>query len=762
MIKYDLHLLGWHAFQQLCLTICREIMGQTVSSYLDSNDAGKDGAFTGVWKQQEQEDLQGNFVIQCKFTSKGDKNLSIKDLSDEINKAKRLALKGRCDCYLLITNYGVSGAFEEKFRTTFENIGIPVAKVYGSTWICSQIQENKNLRLLVPRIYGLGDLSQILDHRAYEQAKQLLVSMREDLSKIVLTSSYHKAAKAIDEHGFVLIIGEPAAGKTTIASMLAMAAVDKWGLMTVKIDRPAQVSKYWNPEDPNQFFWIDDAFGVTQYESDLVQGWNHIFSTVKTMLKQGVKVVMTSRDYIYKRARKDLKEGAFPLFNESQVVIDVHQLNKHEREQILYNHLKLGKQEKKFLTEIKPHLNMISQHDRFIPEMARRLSDPAFTKNLYLYPYSLKEFVEKQESFMIDTIRGLDVHSRAALGLIYMTNGFLESPVKLNDGQLIAVKRLGSDLGNSIRAMEDMRDSLVQFIHSEDLGGWRFKHPTIGDSYATIVSESPEQLEIYLLGTPVEKVMDQITCGNVGLEKAIIITRDLFPTILSKMKEFKNSKAYKTEYLSVWAAERKIYNFLSRRCSPAFIKLYIEQNNEILNTIIKPSLYFDYSEAINLVVKLNREALLPENLRIEFVDYISKYTIKGDDLTLLKDEDLQSVFELTELETVKSDIRKKLVPNLTMLLDNEINAFERSNDRTAEEHMENLLDRFDILSSEFEGEETVVDVVDRLVSKTKAWISDNEDLEREERPERKLDTLEQNSEFNLKRSIFDDIDVTNT
>jgi hypothetical protein len=44
---YDLHILGWHSFQQLCLTITREIFGQTVESFLDSSDAGKDGAFAG-------------------------------------------------------------------------------------------------------------------------------------------------------------------------------------------------------------------------------------------------------------------------------------------------------------------------------------------------------------------------------------------------------------------------------------------------------------------------------------------------------------------------------------------------------------------------------------------------------------------------------------------------------------------------------------------------------------------------------------------
>ena len=61
------------------------------------------------------------------------------------------------------------------------------------------------------------------------------------------------------------------------------------------------------------------------------------------MLRKGAKILVTSRDYIYNRARKDLKESAFPLLKESQVVIDVQDLTTEEKRQILYNHLKLGK-----------------------------------------------------------------------------------------------------------------------------------------------------------------------------------------------------------------------------------------------------------------------------------------------------------------------------------------------------------------------------------------------------------------------------------
>ncbi len=757
MIKYDLHLIGWYDFQQLCLIIAREILGQTVAIYLDGNDAGKDGAFAGTWKQKDGEDLNGKFVIQCKFTSKVNTNLKLSDLNDEFLKIENLVGNGQCDCYVLMTNAGISGQFEEKFKKKLSALGVKSYRVFGSNWIFTQIHESKRLRMLVPRLYGLGDLSQILDERAYSQAKQLLSSMRDDLSRIVITTAYHKAAKALSNHGFVLIIGEPAAGKTTIASLLAMASVDQWKLYTLKLDTPESVVKHWNPDDPSQFFWIDDAFGVTQYESDLVNNWNHRLAQVKSMLKQGIKIVMTSRDYIYKRARNDLKEGAFPLFNESQVVIDLQDLTLPEKEQILYNHLKLGRQPNSFLIKVKPFLNDIAKHQRFIPETARRLADPAFTKTLYFSKSSLIRFVEKQESFLEEVIRSLDCHSKAALALIYMNNGQVMSPLHLKSNETDAIDRLGSDLGSCIQALDAMKDSLVRYTFIDDNAVWRFKHPTIGDAYARIIANSPEQLEIYLRGTDIEKVMEQVTCGNVGLEKTIIVPKAMFSLVLERVLLFKKSETYKTGYLSRWGAKRKIYTFLSRRSSKDFLNLYISKNQEIFEQIVKPSMSFDYSEEIDLVLKLNELNLLPENYKKEFVDYIAQFTISGDDLYLLQSNDLQKVFTTNELEDLKQKIKTDLLPNIADLRCRREDDFRINNDDTAEVHMEDFFDKMNILKEEFHEEEPVVEIIEQEVNNAKNWVEENI-LETDEMPERVLDTTHEDANVETIRSIFDDID----
>ena len=138
---YELHRLGWNSFQQLCQTICREVLGQTVESFLDSNDAGKDGAFAGTWIPAPGEVYAGHFVIQCKFTADVGHNLKPSDVKDEFEKVRKLVAAGQCDVYVLMTNAGVSGAQTTKVKALLTQAGVMHVLVFGSTWINQQIRE---------------------------------------------------------------------------------------------------------------------------------------------------------------------------------------------------------------------------------------------------------------------------------------------------------------------------------------------------------------------------------------------------------------------------------------------------------------------------------------------------------------------------------------------------------------------------------------------------------------------------------------------
>lgn len=751
---YDLHRLGWNSFQQLCLTITREVLGQTVQSFLDSNDAGRDGAFAGNWAPSPGQHFSGNFVIQCKFSSKAGSRLKKSSISDEIPKVRKLVSDGLCDVYILMTNAGVSGKQETEIKAALHDAGVANVLIYGSTWIVDQIRESTRLRMLVPRVYGLGDLSQILDQRAYAQARAVLESLRDDLAKVVITGSYREAVKALDDHGFVLLIGEPAAGKTTIASMLAMAAADKWKSSVLKLADPAKVVERWNVDEPSQFFWIDDAFGVTQYESQLTHGWNHSLAQIRTMLRRGAKIVMTSRDYIYNRARDDLKESAFPLLNESQVVIDVHDLSELEKQQILYNHLKLGTQPIEFRAAIRPHLEFVAAHPRFIPETARRIANPLFTDDLYLNEYHLGQFVKKREQLLREVIHGLDVNSKAALALIYMRNDHLESPIELQGSEQDAIERLGSTLGECIRALDALDGSLVSNMHVDDQSVWRFKHPTIGDAYAEILASRSDLLDIFLIGSTTENLLSQITCGSIDVEKAVIVPKSRFPMMIERLKDFSVSNQYKAEWLSSWSARRKLYRFLTYRCSKDFLAVYIEERPEILQRIAKPGMSLSVVPEVDLAVRLYKFGLLPEETRKAFVETVSTYAVEGDDLHALDDLGVRSVFHDGEFERLVEAVRTDLFPDLEKI---RLTAEENySYSDLPDEHMQTTLESLNILKNQFTDDEQLVDLVEREIELVNDWISETEIPEPRVRP-RVLGAVEDSVEKHGTRSIFDDI-----
>ena len=287
-VTFELYSLGWKAFQDLCSTVLSEVLGQTFQTFLPTNDEGRDGSFQGSWKPVQNEAFEGAFTVQCKFTAKRDKNLTLADVRNELEKARDLGARGLAETYLLMTNAGISAEAEAQMRTAF--LALPKIRyfaAYHGGWLNQKIRESQRLRMLVPRVYGLGDLSQILDQRAYRQAQEILNVFGDELAKFVITDAHQRSVRALSSCGFVLLLGEPAAGKSTIALALALAAADQWSRAPVRIRDADDFERYWNPDEPQQFFWVDDAFGDRQFQPELASKWNRTFQHLRAAVKKG-------------------------------------------------------------------------------------------------------------------------------------------------------------------------------------------------------------------------------------------------------------------------------------------------------------------------------------------------------------------------------------------------------------------------------------------------------------------------------------------
>jgi hypothetical protein len=748
-ISYELHTLGWKAFQDLCSTICSEVWGQTVQSFLPTHDGGRDGAFAGQWDAKSGEILTGSFTVQCKFASKPGKTISVSQLAEEIEKARRLAERGLATNYILMTNADLTATADAELKRIFESIpGVKHFSSYGRQWICRVIRESQRLRMLVPRVYGLGDLSQILDERAYKQAREILSALGDDLAKFVITDAYRRSAKALVEHGLVLLLGEPASGKSTIAAALSVGAADNWGSSTVKVLDADDFVRHWNPDEPRQFFWIDDAFGATQVDWSAAAAWNRAFTHVNAAIRKGARVVFTSRDYIYKSARQYLKEGALPLLTESQVVIHVEDLSKDEKEQILYNHIRLGTQPTKFKAELKPYLATIAGHERFLPEIARRLGNPLFTKKLILAEPELRDFVERPLELLREVIRTADTQCRAALALVFMRGGSLPSPIKVTGEENAAIQMLGGNLAGIRESLNSLNESLVLQVVKDCGYAWKFKHPTVRDAFGSLIAEDRELLGIYMAGTPIDKLLGEISCGgNMGYGIKISVPQDLYEIALKRLSELDTNKREEGDALK---------RFLAFRCGKSFLAAFLEKYPQFI-----PSLHIwshmDCVAESGVIGTLNREGLVPEPERLRIIADIAELAIDTPDAYFLANEDLRGMFTGQELADLCHRVKTKLLPKL----EDTIWEWRSNCDRKeqASSYFDSLITELNRYQEEFSDDRTAVSQIDAALKQIESTISELEsDGGDDERTSLSSFTHSTRPSLSSGRSVFDDVD----
>jgi len=687
---FELHTLGWRAFQDLCAGVLRTVWGQSAQAFADSNDAGRDGAFYGVWhdppdKAGVHDYLRGPFVLQCKHTKKADSTLSESELEEEFDKVPGLVNRGLCRSYVLMTNARVTGSSEEKIRERLRKSGVEYPLVLAGGWVCATIAAHRELRLFVPRVYGLGDLSQILDERAYAQASALIAAARDQVATFVITEPYRRAAEAVQDHGFVLLLGEPAVGKSVIALMLALATADNWDCLTVKARTASEVVDRWNPHEPSQFFWVDDAFGAVRHQDQLTHDWARSMPHVMTAISKGARVVLTSRDYIYQDARPLLKEYAYPRLREHKVLVNVEDLTVDERKQILYNHLARGDQPADVKAEMKPFLDHAATAEPFRPEMAHRLGLRAFTSGLSLTEAGIAEFMTHPREFLKDIYEQLDADQQAALALVYAAavDGSLESPLTLDEAQRDIISRTGSTPAGATRALDALTGSFLQ-ITGPPLGrpGWTFRHPTLWEGFASWVPTQSHLLTVLLAGLTDTALLTRVDCDDENADQQqgmlLRVPPPLYRAVAQRLatihrRPFAGRRAIRQEtgewrvtdaYAEHLRTRSLVLAFLARRSNDAFLRTYLAIDPDLPANLMNFGSYVSTASEPGVLARLHRAGLLSEQIRLRVVDRMAHLAITTPDDGWISGSDWKILLTSDDRARLFEKVRTELVPRL--------------------------------------------------------------------------------------------------
>jgi hypothetical protein len=512
--RYNLHRLGWSAFEDFSLQVLRVVLGETVTRFVEGADGGRDGWFRGTpaGKLQSERNFTGDFVVQCKHSSRADCPLDLGDLKKELKKVEALAAKNPLH-YVILTNRRLTAGHELKIRGGFEAIkGVLSCTVFGETWLEDTIDAHPRLLRLVPRLYGIGDLSQILSATIENQTRAVIEDLTDSLRTFVPTDSYRRAEKALHEHGFVVLVGPPASGKTAIAAnlcMTAMAADPEVRVM--RIEHVDQFKSSWSPADKKTLYWVDDVFGETTLDAQRLSEWSAALEKVESARKRGARIIFCTRDYILKDAHRHLKHSRAEAINDARVRIDVTNLSGAERDGILYNHIKDGDLPRDQKTRLKPFLARAARLQSFSPELARRLGSRRFANHPIIRWEDVERFFADPVQHFRAVIQGLARAESAALAVCLFNDNAVPDPVPASAIPPAILDSYGVTAIQVREALELLEGSLVKRERIASSQHWQLHHPSMIEALQQELVGLSSKMLLYLQSARLAAVLRDTT-----------------------------------------------------------------------------------------------------------------------------------------------------------------------------------------------------------------------------------------------------------
>lgn len=606
--RYNLHRLGWTAFEDLCMQVMRVVLGETCTRFRPGPDGGRDGWFAGSASGllASQRALSGSFVIQSKHTSMAHQALDASDLTKDIEKLRKIASASPCH-YLLMTNRQVSAQAEARIRAAVEALsGVGTCNVLAETWIEDTIDAHPRLLRLVPRLYGIGDLSQIVSFVLQEQTRAVLDDLAVPLRTFVPTDSYRRAEKALHEHGFVVLVGPPASGKTAIAANLCMVnlAQDP-NVRVLRIEHAEQFKATWSPAESNTIYWVDDVFGETTLDEARLREWSAALDKVEAARRRQARIVFCTRDYILAAAERKLKRSRADFISDARVRVDVTSLSPPERDAILYNHIKDGSITRGQKGALKKFLPALASRPSFSPELARRLGASRFHGSVRYEKKSLERFFDDPVQHFRDVIHGLSSSEMAALAACLHSGNALPDPVPETAVGGAVLATYGVSLRELRESLEALEGSLVKRVRQSTAQYWQLHHPSMLDALQDELASRPAHLILYLDSAELGAVLLNTTTEAAAPNARLIFVPDAAYHQL--IRRLAAADARSTDKIASYLADKACSTFLSalERSAPEVI-------DRALALVLEPE---GSDASISLAVRLSETSLLDSRRR---------------------------------------------------------------------------------------------------------------------------------------------------
>ena len=456
------------------------------------------------------------------------------------------------------------------------------------------------------------------------------------------------------------------------------------------------------------------CIGSNVVRDDYVQDWTSSFRKVQAAIKYGNRFLLTSRRHIYEAAKIGLGQRNLPEFSDGRAVVDVGDLSAAEKAQILYNHVNFGGQTQSWKRSVKPHLPMIAAVDNFLPGIAERLGDPAFTKSLATTQAELLRFMQEPREHLIDTINALDGALRAALVLVYVHQGSMVNNTWDQLSAQIVSELTGVALPRITDALPQLKGSFLRVAKANGREIWAFAHPTIADALTDILKEQPQMMAALLRGATIETILGYFVCseGAPTIRDAPTIPPALDDILIGRLTHVPDQES------TNWS----LFRFLSERVSDHVFNRVIAADPDILGRETWAYLRTERNPKIRARARAYRLGILNEYLQNETASCLEEAATGTFDLSFFEDENILRLIPPARLLSLGIRLRVDILTNAPDRIAEIADDSDLSEE--PESHFEHFSRGLDILEELPDIDDTTVDLIKEVKQALSGAIND--------------------------------------
>lgn len=386
--SYRLDELGWYQFEHLCQALLKAAHGIAVENWAGPGDHGRDAyCHHALPFPNAKVTSPGPFVFQAKFIDRANARGAAVDqpvldaVNAELRRIDNRRTRGLWDdpqYYVFITNAPLSPELRERLRPRMETqLPTTAITLLGGSDVERMMDDNPRVRLAFPQVLGLRDLRQLINDAVTRDVQTRSIISLDHAATLAsvfeTTRPFFAALDRLRRHAFVFLTGPPEMGKTSIATIIALALhTQDW--QAFECNSPSELFSVYDPE-AKQVFVADDAFGATEYRPDRADAWARDMNRILSRTGKSHWVIFTSRTSPLRQALTALH---FPGVSEwfpkpADVTVNSESLTIEEKARIAYRHCKAADFDESVRHFVRKNARRIVQSPHFTPLRIKRL-----------------------------------------------------------------------------------------------------------------------------------------------------------------------------------------------------------------------------------------------------------------------------------------------------------------------------------------------------------------------------------------------------